>query len=262
MCKVVLALLITSGNAVTIFVIAGSAQALGLALSIAWMVRKFDYKFSPRLHMETLRVVKRFSLSVYASNLFNLLPPALLPLIIVYFLGPKNSAYYYMAFTIADVLYTITYASMQSVFAEGSHNPAAIRSHVVKAARLIAVLLVPAAIATAMLSNTLLSIFGHEYAAKAGTLLQLFAWGALPVAAYGAIGAVFKVTKNLRGVVIMNASYALVILGLSYLLVPAFGLTAIGWAWVIGNIAACGAGALMYTRLSIKKTGEIHGKTS
>lgn len=263
-CKVALALLLASGSAVTIFVIAGAAQAIGLTLSIAWMVRKFDYKFSPRLHVDTLRVVKKFSFSVYTSSLFNLLPPTLLPLIIVYFLGPKDSAYYYMAFTIANALYTIAYASMQSVFAEGSHDPAALHSHIVKAAKLIVALLVPAAIATALLSNVALSVFGREYAANAGPLLQLFALGALPVAVYGAIGAIFKVTKNLRGVVVMNASYALTILGLSYLLVPSLGLAAIGWSWVIGNIAACCVGALFYTRLSLKGFGEAeaYGKTS
>lgn len=259
--KVVLPLLVVGGNATTIFVLAGSAQALGLVLSIAWMVRKFDYSFSPRVHMQTLRVVKKFSLSVYTSSLLNLLPPTLLPLIIVYYLGPQSSAYYYMAFTIASVLYTIAYASMQSVLAEGSHNPAAIHSHVIKAAKLITVLLVPAAIGIAVLSPFLLSIFGHEYAQKASTLLQLFAAGSLPVAVYAAIGAVFKVTKNLRGVITMNAGYALTILGLSYWLAP-LGLIAIGWAWIIGNIAACGIGTFFLLRAKNNRLGETRVTTT
>jgi O-antigen/teichoic acid export membrane protein len=256
--KVVLPVLFVGGNATTIFVLAGSAQALGLVLSIVWMVRKFGYSFSPRLHIQTLRVVKRFSLSVYMSSLLNLLPPTLLPLIIVYYLGPKSSAYYYMAFTIASVLYTIAYASMQSVLAEGSHNPAAIRAHVVKAAKLVTVLLVPAAIGVAILSTFLLTIFGHEYAQKAGTLLQLFAAGSLPVAVYAAIGAIFKVTKNLRGVIAMNAGYALIILGLGLWLVPVLGLVAIGWAWIIGNVAACAIG-VVFLRKGNGKLGENHG---
>lgn len=238
-CKVFLPLLAAGGDAMTIFVIAGVAQLVGLGLSIWWMQRKFNYTFSLKIHLDIMRIVRKFSASAYASSVLNLLPPTLLPLLIVFYMGPKQAAYYYMAFTIASVLYTIAYASMQSVFAEGSHDEAAMRAHVGKAAKLIVALLVPAAIATALVSNVLLTTFGDQYAQGASALLQLFAIGALPVALYSAMGAVFKVTKNLRGMVGMNIVYSAGILGLSFLLVPQFGLIAVGWAWLIGNSAAC-----------------------
>lgn len=248
--KVLLALFVARGDAMTIFVIVGSAQILGLVLAIMWVKRTCHYHFSPRLHMEALRTVKKFSLSVYASSILNLLPPTVLPLLIVHYLGLKDAAYYYMAFTIAGVLYTVAYASMQSMFAEGSHNEAAIGAHIKKAAKLITVLLLPASALIAMLSSFLLTTFGHEYAAGASTLLQLFALGALPVAVYSALGAIFKVTKNLRGVVGMNVVYAVVILGLSFWLVPQWGLVAVGWAWIIGNTAACSIGALFLIKIN------------
>jgi O-antigen/teichoic acid export membrane protein len=242
--KVLLPLLGLGGGAVMIFSLAGSAQLLGLVLSIIWMKRAFGYRFVLQLHMDVLRVVRKFSLSVYASSVLNLLPPTLLPLIVVHHMGPSQAAYYYMAFTIAGVVYTIAYASMQSVFVEGSHDQADLRAHVTKAAKLIAVLLLPAAIVTAAASSLWLTAFGQEYARSAAPLLRLFALSALPVAVYSALGAIFKVTKHLQGVVGMNAVYAVVILGLSYWLLPRFGLVAVGWAWMIGNIAAAGSGLL------------------
>lgn len=242
--KLMLPLLVAGKDAITIFVMAGIAQLFGLMLSIVWMRRKFNYIFSPIIHMDTLRSVRKFSLSVYASSILNLLPPALLPLIILYRIGAENAAYYYMAFTIAGALYVIVYASMQSVLAEGSHNETAIRSHIAAALKLISALLLPAVLLIVLLSNTLLAVFGAEYAKGASTLLRLFAVGALPLATYSALSTTFKVTKNLRGVVSMNIVYALVILGLSDMWVSHFGLVAIGWAWVIGNIAACGVGAI------------------
>ncbi|MEK7152927.1 MAG: oligosaccharide flippase family protein, partial [Patescibacteria group bacterium] len=242
--KVALPLLALGGGAMMIFSLAGSAQLLGLVLSIVWMKREFGYRFSPRLHVDALRLVRKFSLSVYASSVLNLLPPTLLPLIIVYHMGPSKAAYYYMAFTIAGVLYTIAYASMQSVFAEGSHDEVALRSHIIKAAKFVGALLLPAALLTAVASSLWLTAFGQEYARSAAALLQLFALGALPVAVYSALGAIFKVTKDLRGMVGMNVAYATVILGLSYVLVPRLGIVAVGWAWIIGNTAAAGIGAL------------------
>ncbi|HSX01976.1 MAG TPA: oligosaccharide flippase family protein [Candidatus Saccharimonadia bacterium] len=251
--KVVAPVLAGRGDAVTIFVLAGLAQLIGLALSLVWMRRRCGWRFWPRLDLEALRLVRRFSLSVYASSILNLLPPTLLPLIIVRQMSSASAAYYYMAFTIAGVLYTIAYSSMQSVFAEGSHDEAAIRQHVARAARLIAVLLLPAALLIALISHDLLTLFGHAYAQGAATLLQLFAVGALPVAVYSALGAIFKITKNLRGVVTMNVVYAALILGLSYWLVPQFGLVAVGWSWLIGNTAACGVGGLFLVKHRYKK---------
>lgn len=248
--KILLPLLVAAGGAITIFVLAGSAQLLGLVLSVAWMRHRFGYRFSPRIHAEALRAVRKFSVSMYASSILNLLPTALLPLIIVNRMGPKNAAYYYMAFTIVGVLYTIAYASMQSVFAEGSHDEAAMNLHVAKASKMIAVMLLPAAAITIALSHILLTMFGQEYAARSSSLLQLFALSALPVAIYSALGAIFKVTKNLAGMVTMNVAYAAVIIGLSYVLIPRWGLIATGWAWAAGNLAACGVGVLFLTRIN------------
>lgn len=237
--KIVLLLLVAGGGAVTIFVIAGSAQLFGLVLSIIWMRRKFGYKISPVMHLDTLRVVRRFSFSVYISNILSLLPPTLLPLVVLHHSGAKNAAYYYMAFTIASVLYTVVYASMQSVLAEGSHNAALLRTHVVAAAKLITVLLLPASLVTILLGSNLLAIFGAEYADGASTLLQLLAVGALPIAAYAALTTTFKVTKKLLPVVYMNAASALIILGLSNWWLTDSGLETVGWAWIIGNTVAC-----------------------
>jgi O-antigen/teichoic acid export membrane protein len=236
--KVALPLLIVHGNTMTIFTMAGVAQAVGFGLSLVYMKRKLSYTFLPKVHWDILRVIKKYSFSVFASSIINLLPATLLPLLVIKQLGPENAAYFYMTFTIANLLYVIAYSSMQSAFAEGSHDESAIKSHIFKAAKLIAVLLLPAALVTALLSNFILGIFGDGYAAKGHLLLQLFTISSLFVAVYAGMGAIFKVTKNLRGVITMNCVYTLTILGFSYIFITRIGLVAIGWAWMLGNLTA------------------------
>lgn len=256
--KIALPLLFIDGGAITIFVIAGSAQLFGLVLSIMWMQRKFGYKISPTLHIDTLKIVRRFSFSVYISNTLSLVPPTLLPLIVLYHAGAKNAAYYYMAFTIASVLYTVVHASMQSVLAEGSHNTAALRSHVIAGSKLITVLLLPMILFAILLGGFFLAIFGAEYAREANSLLQLFAIGTLPIAAYAALTTTFKVMRYLAPVITMNAISAIIILGLSSWWLPYFGLESVGWAWIIGNTIACGIGIVFL----IKKGGKNYDKTT
>lgn len=240
--KIALPLLVVSGGPVAIFIIAGSAQLFGLILSIVWMRKKFGYKISLVFHMDTLRVVRKFSASVYVSNVLSLVPPTLLPLVVLHHSGAENAAYYYMAFTIASVLYTVVYASMQSVLAEGSHNSAALKTHILTAAKLITILLVPATLLIILLGEILLSIFGAEYAEGATTLLRLLAIGALPVAGYAALTTTFKVAKKLWPVIVMNGVSATVILAFSNWWISRYGIEAIGWAWMIGNTVACGIG--------------------
>jgi len=245
--KVVLPLVVLHGTAMTIFVLAGTAQLVGLVFSLGWMAWRFGHRFSPRVHADILHRIKAYSSSAYIGTILNLLPPTLLPVIITRELGPAQAAYYYIAFAAANMLYTIAYAAMQAAFAEGSHNEHTMRQHMAKAVRLALALLLPATLVVVVFGAPLLSLFGHGYALAANHLLVLFALGGLPVAAYSGVGVVFKILKNLRGMVVMNVVYAVVILGGSWLFIRPFGLAAVGWAWLAGNIMACLV-ALAFTR--------------
>lgn len=242
--KVALPLIFLHGNVMTIFVLVGISQLAGLILSLAIIKAHVGFNFVPKINLGVLRAIKQYSLSVYISSVLNLLPPTLIPLLIVHELGAEDAAYYYMAFTIASVLYTISYASMQSAFAEGSHDEKAMRTHVIKAVKLIGALLTPAILVTVAFSGLVLKIFGKSYSTHGTMLLELFAVSAFAVALYSALGTIFKITKNLRGVVVMNLVYASTILGLSYILLSHEKLLAIGWAWLFGNILAGVTGLL------------------
>jgi O-antigen/teichoic acid export membrane protein len=209
---------------------------------------------SPKVRLDVLRFTRKYSFSVYISSVLNLLPPMLLPLLVVHRLGPENAAYYYIAFTIASSLYTISYASMQSAFAEGSHDQASTKVHIIKAAKLIGTLLVPAVLITVIAGNFILHIFGAQYAPKGAELLQLFALSAFAAAFYSALGVIFKVLQDLRNIIVMNVVYAVAILSLSYLLVPHLGIIGIGWAWLLGNVMAGSTGFVLLSHSKHKLT--------
>lgn len=246
--KVMLPILVVRGGVMTIFAMVGASQLFGLVLSLLMMKSKCGYLFSPRIHTDILRITRTYSLSVYISSILNLLPPTILPLIVIAQRGPEDAAYYYIVFTIASALYTIAYSSMQSAFAEGSYEDAAMRVHMRKAAKLIGLLLLPAAIILFALSDRILGIFGKEYAEGGSGLLRLFILSAGGVVVSSALGAIFKVSHSLREVVIMNIVYAGAILTLSYLLISRFGLIAVGWAWLIGTLLTAGVGSVLLMR--------------
>ncbi len=244
--KVALPFVVVGGGAMAIFIISGIAQAAGVALSFWAMAAKFGHVFRLRIHRDIVALSKKYAFVVYCSSVLNLLPPTVLPLIITHEIGAEFTAYYYMAFTIATLLYTIAYASMQSVFAESSHAEEALRAHLKKAAKLLTVLLVPAMAVLAIVAPFILAVFGVNYARNGTLLLQLFAASALFVGLYSAAGMVFKVRHAMAALLAMNVAYTLVIIGVSYAAIAQLQLVGIGLAWLAGNVVAVGVGVVAY----------------
>ena len=244
--KALLPFVAIGGGAMAIFTVSGVAQIVGVGLSFWVMAYKFDHHFSLRIHSDILRLSKKYSLSVYVSSIFNLLPPTILPLILTAQLGPESSAYYYMAFTIATLLFTIAYSAMQSVFAESSHAEAHLFEYLKKALKVLVVTMVPMAIALGIIAPYLLQVFGVRYAQEGSVLLQLLALSSIAVALYSAAGTVFKVRHAVGALLWMNVVYAAVVIGFSVLLIPSMGLEAVGWSWLAGNVFAVVVGMSVF----------------
>lgn len=247
--KVILPLLIVHGGAMTIFNISGIAQVIGVVLSFVVMSNKFGHVFLPKVHFDILRLSRKYSFAVYGSSLLNLLPPTLLPLIITHRLDPKYSAYYYMAFTIATLLYTVAYSSMQSVFAESSHVEEHLKQHLFKAGKVLGGIMVPSIIVLIAVAPYILLTFGDSYRDNGTALLRLFSLSALFVAVYSALGTVFKVMHATLSLLLMNIAYTATILFISYSLIVRNGLVVVGWAWLLGNFVAIVVGLTSFVVL-------------
>lgn len=246
--KVVLPFAFVDYGAVGIFVAAGIAQVVGLGISIFYMRRSYGYRFHPTVDTTALTQTFRYTFSVYIGSVLNLLPPTLLPLMITAQLDAASTAYYYMAFNIATIIYTIAYSAMQSAFAESSHDESALRQHIAKAMKLTTALVIPAIVLCVTCGGLILGVFGADYAAAAAPLLIVMSLAALVVAPYSALGAIMKVAHDTSSFIMMNLVYTLSILGLAYTLMPEFGLIAIGYSWLAGNLFAIVVGVLLHIR--------------
>ncbi len=224
-------------GAIGIFTAAALAQTLGTILSIAAMIKWFQYRPKFVITPGVLQGIWRYCAANYLAGVFNLLPVTLLPIIIINHLGAASAAYYYIAMMIATLLYEIPYATTKSLFAEGSHNEASLSANAKKSIQMIALLLIPATLILFVGSGELLRIFGSAYEGGGSTFLRLLVVAGVAVSAYSLTNALFQVKKDSRAIIIVNVCYALSILALSYLLLP-WGLTGIGIAWISGNLFA------------------------
>jgi O-antigen/teichoic acid export membrane protein len=153
--------------------------------------------------------------------------------------------------------YLLTSASMYlalSLFAEGSHDPGALR---VLSRNAVAGGLAVATVGTVLLlllGDKLLLAFGHEYATEGATLLRLMALAALPAAVVNVYLGALRVTKRIGELVIIAGVMTVTTLTLSCALLPLIGLAGAG----VGHGLGQGLGlAIVLSRLTTNVEGPM-----
>lgn len=244
--KVSLLFLIVSGDAMTIFILVGIAQIVNVLLSMFVLMKKFDYKPAAQVDRSILKETRRYSAGVYSASVLNLLPDSLLPIIIITMLSPSDSAYFYISFAIANLVYTIAFAITQVLLAETANDEKRFAEHARKGILIALGLLTPAIIFVTIAAPYLLALFGESYVTGGQDLLNLLIWSGFFVLLYSFLSFYYKHTKRLLPYIIMTAVNAVSILGLSIILVPQHGLLGIGLAWLFGTIIAVVVGGLLF----------------
>ena len=228
-----------------IFGIYALGQIVNDVLSLVVIVYVFHHHLKILAHPRILRPTVSYSLGTYVGNVLYWLPTTLMPLIVLSLLGAKQAAYFYVAFTIVAVLFTIPSSSMLSLFAEGSHDPASL-SHGAKKAIVISwALLAPCIVAIGVFGGLILSLYGHQYQEGAGPFLILFSMSSFLVTLVLCVITIFRVTLNWISVIAVSAVFACATLGISISLIPELKLNGVGIAWMVGCIMAVAAGWLL-----------------
>lgn len=158
-----------------------------------------------------------------------------LPLLVLTMVGTSESAYFNIAFIVVQSLELLALGAGVSVVVESAFAEERLRAHVrVMVRRLLPIVLVAAAAVVAG-APVLLAPFGEDYVDGGSTLLRLL--GA--AVAFRCVIVLFQVVERSRRrgsrLVAVNATSALLILGMAAVLAPEFGLEGVGWAWLVGN---------------------------
>ena len=258
--KLTLPALMIGLGAYGIFMASGLAAATAVVASIVFMMRTVGYRPKLSLSLSVLRRTWDYSAANYAANLLTLSPLLLIPLIVLGARGSSDAGYYYIAYQLANLLFSAGWAISLSVFSEGSQVGAHLPSLLRRAMRLIAVVSVPSSILVAATGHWLLLMFGHAYSTNGTSTLVVLALSAPVVALSSTAFTVLRITRQLRAVVVASVVYAVVTVGLA-LLGAKHGLQWVAVAWLLGNLAAglLAAGlAAIHLRASSRRPGNAH----
>jgi O-antigen/teichoic acid export membrane protein len=173
----------------------------------------------------------------YVGALFRLAAYNVVPLLVLNRLGDDGSAYFSLAWVIAYTLFLVSYNMGSSLIVEAARAPERLVEHARKVLRHNAVLLTASALLLVLAAPRLLGMFGPQYAAHGTALLRLLVLSALPNLLLSVAIDVARARRRLAWAVALQAVLCVLVLGLSIWLIPVFGVTGVGIAWLAAECA-------------------------
>ncbi len=212
----------------------GIASAVALAIGAFWLVPRVlaGYKPIPKLNWGILKEFWRYSTGNYITNVLQLAPSLVLPLIIVNLLGAAQNAYFYVGWRIAALLFTIPIAVSQSLLAEGSHFEDRLHIDVRRSLKFTFLILTPAIILICLLGKWLLLLFGESYSANALVMLWVLSASGIFVGFNNIYQSILRVEGRMRELVYLAVFTTTAVLIGSYLVAPTFGIVGVAYVWL------------------------------
>jgi len=232
-----------------IFLAISIATSAAVIFSVTVLIRKLNYRFTPKINIELIKNMAKFSFGNYIAASLSQLPNQILPIIITNQLSPKISAFYYVVMMIANFLYVIPTAIAEALFAEGSHNEKELHTHTIRATKVIFAIVTPALICVILFGKFVLNFFGEEYANQGYPFLVILATSTIFLAATRICATILKIHHQIKALIISYIISTFSIIVFSYLLIK-FGLIGIGYAWLLGKmiLAICLFISVVFTK--------------
>ena len=194
-----------------------------------------------------VKQIAQYAGGLYAGYIFSAASLRLLPLIVLQVVGSKAAAFFTLPWMIVTSMQLVIPSMMGSLTVEASRDQSKLVKYSRQAFAQTSRLLIPMVLLLLITGPYLLHLFGKNYAAEAGILLRLLSLAILPQIVTGLYFGIARIHRSVGGVVKVHASLFVMNLALSYLFLEKFGITGVGIAWLISQLAI--ASILFVTQL-------------
>lgn len=232
---VILPFLVVFG-AYGIYLSSGLGTAIALLAGNLFILKVFsDYRPTPLIEKTMIKDMMQYSLGNHAANIFYFLPVAVLPLLVIQFLGEETNAYFRVAWSISAILLMIPFSISTSLFVEGTFSRNELGLNIKRSLKLISVLIVSANISIFIFGKYILLLFGEIYAINGFEILLILSAASIPHSVNVVYVAVMRVEQKVAQVIYVYGGIAFITLAGSYILTHSMGLIGIGVSWILGN---------------------------
>ncbi len=199
------------------------------------LVPRHESSTSERSLNLTMPQIARFVGADYIGGLFSLVATAWLPIMVYDQAGASMNAYFYQPWMIAASLQIVTVNMASSMTVEAAIDQERLYAYGRDVLRHSALILVPIVAVITLGAPYILQVFGADYAREGSTLLRLLALAVLPNLVNVLFIGLARVRQRMLELIAIQAALCIGGLALSFMFLPRFGITGIGYAWVISQ---------------------------
>ena len=184
------------------------------------------------------RRIARYTMGNYFGFLFYTAYLMLPPVIVLQLAGERASAYFYLPWIIANSLRLFAANMSNSLVVEGVIDRQKAVVYFKKSLINMLRLLLPLAGILFLLGPWILRIFGKDYSTEGLVLLRLLLLGVIPGSAVALNIGLTRILNRVTQTIIIQAVMAVLMLSLSFILLPRLGISGVGWAFLISQTGA------------------------
>ncbi len=212
------------GNLCSTFVAYMAAYAV-----VLYFLGRF-LRIRPGIDRGFIKMSYKFSFVNYVSNLLFAATFSVLPLIVLNLTTKADVSIYYMGYTVGYFALQIPLALSTSLFVEGVYGES-LKKSLKKVGALTFGILTAVVAFFFLFGQPVLGLFGREYVA-AFDLLRLISLSSFLYAGYVLFTIILNMKMRTNYILLLNVFILVLIDGLSYALIPAFGITGVGYAYI------------------------------
>jgi O-antigen/teichoic acid export membrane protein len=185
----------------------------------------------PRTVAPEIYQIVRYAGSNYVGSLLFLAYTNLLPLVAANRAGAEAAAYFYIPWIISGGLQLVAANLSISLTVEAAIEHEQLRSYCRRVLKQSFRLLIPIVAVIVVGAPWLLRLFGPNYALQGAALMRWLALAALPNVIVVLALSIARVQHRSGWVILIQGTVCFLALGISYVLLPVFGIVAVGWGW-------------------------------
>jgi len=247
--RIILLILMASLYSVGIFYsfAGGYILAIIISLTFIFILYRSYYPFTG-IRWSALKEMIRFSFGNYIGDSFKILPGLIMPLLIVNILSPAMSAYFFMAWMIANMVFMIPYGTNYSLLAETSYDARRIKDQILKTIKFTFLILAPVIVLIVLLSQYILILFGENYSIEASNLLIVLVISSIPVSINEILVSIGRIKKNNLIPIAVYGFIAFFTIVSSIVFMQSTKIIGIGISWLVSNLIVAIIGIMVIYR--------------
>ena len=201
--------------------------------------------------------VVRFLAQDYGASTVAFVATAALPLLVLGLLGSEDAAYFAIAYVLVRSLDLLATNAGTSVTVESAFDEEQLHAHARRIVRRLLPLMLGASAVVVVAAPLVLLPFGADYAREGATLLRLLGVAVVFRCATVLFRVVCRGRRRGGALLALDGGLAVLLLGLTVALAPAYGLTGVGLAWLAANAVA--AAVVMPGLVAFMRHGDAPG---